>query len=158
MPFSRVSFFFLAILLLSLALKIGTTQQQDEIEPGLVERAAVGMLTEKGYAVSVEKRSWSPLVRGEKDGCSLLILVRDPTGSTLNRIAQLAKPVGPVRYVYRGSIFAEPPFLDPLIRVRVVRQLRQLGIRTGFSPVLAVAASPQCDLKIFDWSRLASIA
>lgn len=157
MKFSRVSAFFLLFLVVSLALKIGIDPEPGDVSHARVEHELIAMLEQQGYRVSVEQRSWSPLVRGSKPGCNILIAMRDPDGATKDRIADLARPVGPLHYVYRGAITAEPPSLDPMIRGRIVRQIRQFGIRMGRSPVLAVAASPTCDLKQLLWSRLASM-
>ena len=88
----------------------------------------------------------------------MLVAQRASDGSTKDRIAQFARPYGPLRHVYRGQIAVEPPRVEPFLRDRIASQLQQFGLRVGRSPVLAVAASPGCSLQEIDWSRVASFA
>jgi hypothetical protein len=71
--------------------------------------------------------------------------------------SRLARDVGPVSYIYRGKASSEAPNLAAAADHQLWRGLHRIGIATRRHPVVAVAASPGCASRRFDWSQLASL-
>lgn len=157
MKFSRLSLIFCGLLIVSVGAKIMLKYQPKTVDMAIAESRFAGLLAEKGYRVSVERRRWSPLIFGQKADCRLLVVNYANDGAFRDRIAQLAQPIGPLRYAYRGQLTAQPPKLDPFLRDKIITQIRQLGFKIDRVPITAIAASPGCNLQEIDWSRLASM-
>jgi hypothetical protein len=116
------------------------------------------MLRARGFAILFDRRTFGILVDGRRDGCRLVVGDYTPYGTFADRFDQLAEPIGPLRFVYRGAVHAQAPKLVPLLDHYRVRELRRVGLPALRHPIAAVAASPGCDLTPFDWSRLAALA
>lgn len=85
--------------------------------------------------------------------------VRDyaPYGTALSYYRSEAAAFGRLVFVYRGQVRGSPPKLGPLLRYYLGRELTRLGLKANRPPILAVAASPGCDLKSISWNRVAEV-
>lgn len=149
---------FAALLLVSLGAKAALTMPAAEPDPLRFADEADAMLRARGFATRFERRTFGVVVEGRRGGCRLAVGDYTPYGTFAERFDQLALPIGPLRFVYRGAVHAKAPKLVPLLDFYMSRELRRVGVRALRHPIAAVAASPACDLASFDWSRLAALA
>lgn len=149
---------FAALLLVSLGAKAALTMPAAEPDPRRFAGEAEAMLRARGFATRFERRTFGILVEGRRAGCRLAVGDYTPYGTFADRFDQLARPIGPLRYVYRGAVHARAPKLVPLLDFYLSRELRRVGFPARRHPIAAVAASPGCGLAPFDWSRLAALA
>lgn len=155
---SSASAAFAALLLVSLGAKAVLTAPAAEPDSRRFAGEAAAMLRARGFATHFEKRTFGVLVEGRRGDCRLAVGDYTPYGTFADRFDQLARPIGPLRFVYRGASHAQAPKLVPLLDFYMSRELRRVGLATLRHPIAAVAASPGCDLNVVDWSRLAALA
>lgn len=155
MKFSA-SFAFAALLLISLAAKAALIAPAPEPDSHRVAGEAAAMLRDQGFLTAFESRPLGILVHARRGGCRLLVVDYNPYGTFAATIAERARPVGPLRFVYRGELYAQAPKLVPLLDFYVYRELRRVGIGARRHPIAAIAWQG-CDLARFDWRRLAAM-
>jgi hypothetical protein len=126
-------------------------------DEGLFLRTAAGIVAKAGLTPSLGRSKLGPVLKAEAPGCTLTL--REATeGSTFApAYSRLARAVGPVVYVYRGQASAKAPNLLASADHQLWRGLHRLGFATSRHPVVAVATSPGCGARRFDWSPLASL-
>jgi hypothetical protein len=146
-----------ALLAATLAGKLLAANSAPPPDEGLFLRTAAGVAAKAGLTPRLSRSKLGPVLHAEADGCALI--VREATeGSTFApAYSRLARAVGPVTYVYRGKASAEAPNMLASADHQLWRGLHRLGIATRRHPVAAVAASPGCEARRFDWSPLASL-
>jgi hypothetical protein len=149
---------FAALLLVSLGAKAALTAPAAEPDPRRFAGEAAAMIRARGFAPRFDRHTFGILVEGRRGGCRLVIGDYTPYGTFADRFDQLAGPIGPLRFVYRGAFHTQAPKVVPLLDFYRVRELRRVGLPALRHPIAAVAASPGCDLAPFDWSRVAAIA
>jgi hypothetical protein len=155
--YSTASLAFAALLLASLAAKVALSAPTPDPDPASFGREAAAMLARQGFATAPELRPLGMLVHARRRDCRLMLGDYSPYGTFADVIAARAGAVGPLRYVYRGAFYESAPKLLPLTDFYWWREQRRLGLAAPRHPVVAVAASPQCRLDWFDWSRLAAL-
>lgn len=148
---------FAALLLVSLAAKAALTAPAPEPDGRRLAVEAAAMLGGQGFVTAFEQRPLGTLVHGRRGDCRLLVGDYTPYGTFADIFAARARPVGPLRFVYRGAFYARAPKLVPLTEFYIYRELRRIGIPARRRPLIAVAASPGCDLRMFDWQGLAAL-
>lgn len=148
---------FAALLVLSLAGKILFNVAPPGADPRVFDRAALAMLRDAGFEASSETRGFGTLLHGARGTCLLILTEYEPHGTFAQRYRELAAPVGPLRFAWRGRVYAAPPRAAVLARFYLWRELRRVRIAAARAPLAAWAASPGCDLRTLDWRRLASL-
>jgi hypothetical protein len=148
---------FAALLALSLAGKLLANQAPPGADPGLFVRSAGAMLRDGGFEASVEPRKAVILVRGARGGCRLILGEYDPHGTFAELYRELAAPVGPLRFAWRGRVYEAAPKVRGLAAFYGWRELRRIGLAPPRAPIAAWAATPGCDTGRLDWGRLASL-
>jgi hypothetical protein len=155
---SSASLAFAALLLVSLGAKAALTAPAEYPDSRRFANEAAAMLRARGFATLSSRRTFGILVEGRRGSCRLRVADYTPYGTYADRFDELAGPVGPLRFVYRGAVQARAPKLVPLLDYYRFRELRRVGLPALRHPIAAVAASPGCDLASFDWSRLGALA
>jgi hypothetical protein len=148
---------FAFLLAATLAGKLLAANAAPPADEALFLRTAAGIVAKAGLNPRLGRSRLGPFLQAEADGCALMI--REATeGSTFApAYTRLARAVGPVNYVYRGRTSADAPNLLASADHQLWRGLHRLGIPTRRHPVVAVASSPGCEGRRFDWSPLASL-
>jgi hypothetical protein len=144
------------LLVLSLGLKLGASRGEPLPDGQLF--ASQVFLEREGYSTAAELRPLGMMVTAQRDGCRLAIRNYPPHGTLAQTYAHLARPVGPLHFVYRGRVSDRAPKLVPLIEYFIGRELRRLGIAAPRAPILAVAATRGCDIGRLKWGALSTFA
>jgi hypothetical protein len=126
----------------------------DDILVSRVERAlgAVGL--------SVRIQPDPPLgkiVFGNGPRCRMWARNFEPYGNSLSYFQEQATGVGPLKFVYNNQVYSRAPKLEPLLRFYVSRELARAGLAAYRRPIIAVAASPACDLQAISWEGLSEV-
>ena len=157
--FSAASKLFAALLLLSLAGKAAVIRVPSDPDPRPALAAADRTLKAAGFSsrVIVLPRSPGMVTAGSLGNCRIMIGDYPPQGLLRSVYRAMATPVGSLSFAYRGSLLQTEPQLTGLADLYVWRFLGRVGIRVMRAPVLAVIASPACDLDRVDWKSLAKV-
>ncbi|HEX6375657.1 MAG TPA: hypothetical protein VFZ91_08040 [Allosphingosinicella sp.] len=152
-----ISLGFAALLAATLAGKLLAADAAPPRDDRLFLRTAAGIAAKAGLESRVARSKLDFFLHARAPGCTLM--VREATeGSTFApAYSRLARGVGPVTYFYRGRASAEAPNLLATADHQLWRGLHRVGIATRRHPVVAVAASPGCEGRDFDWSPLTSL-
>ena len=150
-------FSFAALLALTLGLKVAASTPQDEGDRQLFAATVADMLTDRGFAVQMERRPIGMVVAAQKEGCSMTVREYPPEGTFASTFAEQARAIGPLRFAYRGALVAEPPKMRPLTANYLRRVQQRLGMTPAREPIIAIAAAPACDVAALPWNRLTNL-
>jgi hypothetical protein len=151
---STCSLLFGALLALGIGGKLASNRAVPDPNLGPFRAAGARLLRAQGF--SVWKDPAGPL-RGMRGGCRVLLGDYSPYGTFADLYAEMARPVGPLRYVFRGEVYERPPKLRPLMEFYVERELKRVGYVPRRHPVAAVAVTPGCVLDAAGWRSLATV-
>jgi len=142
-----------ALVLLSLAGKVAVNrQEQDQAILGhTFASAVVQQLSQAGFTTKVQQWPTGVAVQAQRGACRMWVRESSPHGTMRNIYDELAKPLGPLRFIYRGASFKEPPKLNPMLRFFFNREMARVGIATSRSPIYAVASSAACNISSIRW-------
>lgn len=144
-----------AVLAITLGSKLwlGRSVSDPPVEPTL--RAAAAAMTNAGFTARVIRLARSPnaLAEGQRPGCRIVAGVYPPHGTFADIYRELARPVGPLSYAWRGAITADPPGWRALFDYFWWRERARLGLPAAYHPIIAVAATPGCDLARVAWPQ-----
>jgi hypothetical protein len=154
MRYASASALLAAALALSLGGKAASLAPAPRPDLRPFQEAASRLLAASGFAVRVE--SYGPVV-GRKGDCRILVGDYSPYGTFDALFKEVAAPVGPLRFAYRGVLHDSPPKALALTEFYLWRELGRIGIRTPRHPVSAAAESPACAAQPLDWAALASL-
>ncbi|HET9640564.1 MAG TPA: hypothetical protein VFP12_15300 [Allosphingosinicella sp.] len=148
---------FIFLLAATLAGKLLAANAAPPPDEALFYRTAAGVAAKADLTPRLGRSKLGPFLHAEAPGCTLVL--REATeGSTFApAYSRLAQAVGPVVYVYRGRTSPDAPNLLATADHQLWRALHRVGIATRRHPVVAVAISPGCEARRFDWSPLASL-
>jgi hypothetical protein len=146
------------LLVLSLGLKLGASRSEPLPDEQLFASQISRFLESAGYSTAAELRPLGMKVTAWRGGCRLAIRNYPPHGTLAQTYSRLARPVGPLHFVYRGQVTDRAPKLLPLIEYFIGRELRRLGIAAPRAPILAVAASRGCDIGRLRWGAISTFA
>jgi hypothetical protein len=149
---------FAAVLVLSLTGKLLANVAPPGPDTRLFDGAAVTMLRDAGFTVSVEKRGFGTLLHGRSGACALILTEYEPHGTFAQRYGELAAPVGPLRFAWHGRVYDKAPKAEALVGFYLWRELRRLALSAARRPLTAWAATPDCDTSHVDWGRVGSVA
>lgn len=137
----------IALVLLSIAGKVVTNTADPPT--GSAERtfasAVVQQLSEREFRTRVEHWPTGVVVHARRGACQMWVRDYRPHGTYRNVYEELAEPLGPLRYTYKGVTSGDPPKVDPLLRFFFHRELLRLGVQAPRYPIYAVASSAACD-------------
>lgn len=148
----------LGLLVLSLGLKLAASRSEPLPDQRLFASQVSRFLEREGYSTAAELRPLGMMVTARRDGCRLAVRDYPPHGTLAHTYARLARPVGPLHFVYRGKVSDRAPKLLPLIEYFAGRELRRMGIAAPRAPILAVAASRGCDIGCLRWEAISTFA
>jgi hypothetical protein len=152
---SALSLVFGAILLVGVAGKLLSNVAVAEPSLDPFRAAGARLLRAQGYTVW---RDPAGPLRGRKGGCRVLLGDYSPYGTFAEVYAEMARPVGPLHYAYRGAPYDGAPKLRPLVEFYVEREFRRLGLRMSRHPIAAFAVTPGCALDAGGWQGLSGVA
>ena len=155
MKSSTCSLLFGAVLMLGVAAKLVSNGPVPEPDLRPFREAGARSLRAQGY--SVWKDPAGPL-RGRRGNCQVLLGDYSPYGTFADVYAEMARPIGRLRYAYRGRGYDRAPKLRPLIEYYVEREIRRVGYRLSRHPIAAAAVTPGCALDQSAWQSLSSLA
>jgi hypothetical protein len=153
--------FFAAALALTLALKsllyYREFLERRETAPAdhrPLSEAVAAFLLQHGFKTHLEERFGQFLVHANAGKCRILISEADPQRS--GTIELLARPVGPLSYLFDGAVHEhEPSAAWALIDKYLARVSIKMGVDPSrHTPVLAVAASDECSINALPWWEL----
>lgn len=112
-----------------------------------------------GFTVA---RPWraAPLRLSVRRGrCAMIVQQLDVEGAETSIFARRAAKVGPVRFLYRGTLRPDFPRAMPVLRDQLQRQAARLGISLSADPIIGVASTAACpdpvrlfeDVVIWPW-------
>ncbi len=81
-----------------------------------------------------------------------------PYGGNLDSINISARDVGPLVFVFDGTVDPRAPISASLFYQYRKRLRELLGFRTTVFPLLAVAASEGCSVESLPWQEIAGIS
>ena len=151
----------LALLLaLSLAGKAAWSAPAPEPDPLQPAEAAREVLARAGFRTRIVEFDRSPrvLAEGFRGRCRILAGDWPPHGTFADVYRDLGSRLGTLRFVRDGAVTTEAPKLRALLEFYVWREQRRIGIEAPRTPVIAVAASPGCDLDSLPWASAARVA
>jgi hypothetical protein len=146
------------LLVLSLGLKLAASRSEPLPDGQLFASQVSRFLERDGYSTATELRPLGMMVTAQRDGCRLAIRNYPPHGTLAETYVRLARPIGPLHFVYRGRVSDRAPKLVPLTEYFIGRELRRLGVAAPRAPILAVAASPACDITHLRWETISTFA
>lgn len=144
---SAAEYPFVALVLLSLTGKVATNTADEPLVSAerTFASAVVRQLSRSGFATTVEHWPTGVVVHAQHGACRMWVRDYSPHGTMRNVHEELANPIGPLRFVYKGAASEEPPKVGPLLRFFLQREMLRLGVSTPKYPIYAVASSPTCD-------------
>jgi len=147
------------ILLLSVLGKLIAARPDPSPDAAPVATVLAGVFSDSGLEARVIETRHAPGVYVEARVGECHILAGDyPSNDTYADVYQaLAGPFGSLHYAYRGVLQARPPKLRALFDFYLWREIRRVGLPRRRAPVIAVAATPDCDLTKIDWRRVAAV-
>lgn len=123
--------------------------------PQSVEARLVSILHEQGFGTSVRPlKIQSPIIYGTRGRCTLSVRNAFGGAAAESLYREDARPIGPIRYLYKGQIFNSPPTLRIHFAVIEASLLRSVGLRPAMHIPLALAASPGCGTAEFGFEDL----
>ena len=126
--------------------------------PEALSEAITSFLLQHGFESRLEKRFGQVWVYANAGKCRILISEADPQKS--GTIELLARPVGPLSYVFDGAVHEhEPSAAWALIDKYLARVSIKMGVDPSrHTPVLTVAASDECSINALPWRELGTLS
>jgi hypothetical protein len=145
------------VLALSLSGKLLASRAEPAADEALFAESVATFLKRQGLVTRSERRPMGMMVVGERGDCRLTVREAEPHGTYANVLARMARRIGPLAYVYRGTVTRELPKIAPLADYFVGRELRRIHVPVPRAPILAVAAAPACNIMRWRWQELATL-
>jgi hypothetical protein len=158
MSLRRLELGFTLILAVTIAAKLAAARPPDGGDRRVLAASVAEFLTQRGYSIHMEPRPSGIVVTAINYRCRMTVREYPPEGTFAATIADQARAIGPLRFAYRGSLFAEPPKAGPLAQLFMRRTEQRIGLSPPREPILAIAASPACDVAALPWGRLAALS
>jgi hypothetical protein len=152
---SASSLLFGTVALLGVGAKLASNVATPEPSLDPFRAAGARLLGAQGW--SVWKDPAGPL-RGRRGGCRVLLGDYSPYGTFADVYAEMARPIGPLRFAYRGARYERAPKLRPLVEFYLGREVRRLGYRVPRHPIAAFAVTRGCALDERGWQGLSTLA
>jgi len=130
---------------------VGKPENPIEIQNSIVE-----FLTKQQFEASVsdENMEYMSIINARSRSCQLRVARVSPLGHEADLVRQASAASDRTFYVFRGTVYPEQPVRLTVASYLWFRFLRELGLVSRVSPVLAVVTS--CDAEQLPWSALGS--
>ena len=159
MKYSRHARFLLAIaLVVTVPLKLLIQSAPESERVRHPDKTIAAFLARHNYEPRVEQRPAGTFVYATSGACRLLIRLASPYSGNLDSINISARDVGPLVFVFNGSVDPRPPISATLLYHYRQRLRELLGFRVTVFPLLAVAASDGCSVESLPWREIAGIS
>jgi hypothetical protein len=116
--------------------------------------AAVGShLVRDGYLIDDVSYWAEPMISAHRGACRLRLTEARVQGWNTSNLTRLAAEEGRLVYVWGGRTSSEAPVWRATATYLTARLLRQFGLSSAWTPILAVIAAPGCeagDIPIWD--------
>jgi len=155
--FLRASIILAAALAVSVPLKFSIQRGSADADPELVG-PITAFLTRHGYEPQVEQRPAGVFIYATAGACRLLVRLVPPQGWNLDSISASAANVGPLVFVFDGTLSQSPAVTASLFYDYRQRLREHFGFPQILFPLLAVAASDGCAVKSLPWQEIAEIS
>jgi hypothetical protein len=144
---------------LTLALKLVFHEREPvPTHPEVLGEAIASFLLQHGFESRVEIRLGQTVVYANAGKCRMMISEAEPHGLNRSGIELRAKSVGRLSYIFDGKVHEQEPFLAPVIRDYWTRAQFKMGFNTSRHPMLAVAASDDCEIDALPWSEISVLS
>ena len=144
---------------LTLALKLVFHEREPVLtDPEVLGEAIGSFLFHHGFESRVEIKSGRAVVYANAGECRMMISEAESHGLNRSGIELRAKPVGRLSYIFNGTVHEQEPFLAPVIRDYWTRAQFKMGFNPSSHPMLAVAASDDCEIDALPWSELSILS
>jgi len=149
-----------AILLVSLLGKLIAARPDPSPDAGTVATELATLFNEAGLEVRIVRTRRAPGILVEANGSDCRIVAGDypPYDTYADVYRLLARPIGSLRYAYRGVLEPRPPKIRALLDFYLWREFRRVGLSRLRAPVIAMAATPGCSLQTINWKGVATVA
>jgi hypothetical protein len=147
----------LALLILAISLKL-YLYGRTEVPPIDFKTHVTNLLREQGYDVA-ELRTDQALFQAlgaRRGSCELKLSSISLLGWERDTIWQTVRSGHQVLFIYAGSRYSDQPAWRTFFDYYVNRLARLVGAAKPLRPVVAVVASPECDLATMTWLDQAS--
>jgi hypothetical protein len=141
----------------TLGLKAAWTRDSPRPDARLFADHALRFLQQAGFGTRQEKRRFGIISYGRKGECLVMLAEYRPHGINAVPLAAHARPLGPLRYAWRGALTDLAPKLVPLSEFYLDRELRRAGFQANRHPIVAVAGNENCHLAALPWHQLAAV-
>jgi len=123
-------------------------------DPKAFGEAISSFLLQHGFESRVEIKLGQAFVYADAGKCRMLISEAEPHGWNQGGIKWRAKQVGRLSFVIDGTVYEREPFLSPVIGAYWTLVQSKMGFNPSHHPILAVAASDDCEIDALPWSEL----
>ena len=147
---------FLLLLCVSLSLKLLLPTKPLPYPVPIVSETFAAFLESRGFTVAPSARLTDlGAIRANSGTCELLALNVVPQGWQRDIVRGQAQSDDTIIFVFDGTAYAEQPVLLTRAAHYRARLFHSLHISSAFRPVVAIAASPGCDLADMKWPKMA---
>ena len=99
----------------------------------------------------------TPIIRATTGPCQLQIARLTPDGSNRDLIRHLAAGADRSFIVFRGTVYTQQPISWTVLHYLWSRFLRELGLISHITPVIAVAVNSSCNAERLPWGELQGV-
>ena len=123
------------------------------------EKHLVDFLERNHFDVVVtgETTNYTPIIRATTASCRLQVASLTPDGWNGDLIRHIAADADRSFIVVRGKVYTKQHVLFTIWEDLRSRFLRQLGIASHLSPIIAVAANVSCNAERLPWGELEAV-
>jgi hypothetical protein len=116
----------------------------------------VDFLKRNHFDVSATEQTLNnaPIIRAKAALCQLQIARLAPDGSDRDLFRHLATGTDRAFVVFRGKVYRQQPIFWTVLDDLWYRNLRELGLSTRITSVIAIAANSSCDAERLPWDEL----
>jgi hypothetical protein len=146
------------VLLLALALAVTLSSKllvRDTATANDLDDSVVAFLTRHQF--QARRMPGVNRIDASSGDCRLVIRLMFPQGYNLDGIKTSGAQEGRLFFVYKGLVYADPPFARIRLSYYWTRLQQKLGLDTERNPALAVASSESCSLDALPWTEIAEL-
>lgn len=145
----------LLLLCIGLAFKLALTGRTPPEPAQIVSGTFTEFLEAKGFTVapSTELAEFGA-IHAEARDCTLLAMNIAPQGWQRDMVRSQAERDDTLLFVFEGIAYPRQPVLLTWLEHYRARLVRSLQMTASFRPVVAIVASPECDVANMNWPKL----
>lgn len=119
-----------------------------------LQTAIVALLSRAGFSVERKTLLAGFEIIGRSGDCRLTVRDTFPQGYNLETIVAWTPKDAQLLYAFRGELYPEAPISRATAAHVWARVLRQFGLSSTWSPMVAVASTPTCTPSAIPWGEL----